>query len=577
MVIDARTLWLFHRQIASPGCGQPPANFCAPPRLLPACASVWQSLLGMLSSLSHLVPGGRLQMRSLQICLHRSWDRLDPSAPVVWSPDCLRDLRWWLHGDRRSVRYPRIWTFGPTLQTSAWGAHLGDRVVSGLWDQPEALLPVNARELLAVRRGLLRFQSFLSGTTVAVFCDNVTAVAYLRKEGGTRSPALNTIAQEILRWAESLQIRLAPQFIPGIRNVLADTLSRPHQLPSSEWPLNMDVFRSLTRQWPVMIDLFATSNNHRSSIYFSPFRDPLSAGTDALLQSWDGLLAYAFPPWSILPQVGEASGVPPDPPHPSHPLLASASVVRGPPTVVGGSSSGSSCSTRPPLPATVSSALPGSPQAVPSCLETIQRFTRAAGFSSVVAAQASLSRSNYQLKWSVYRSWCRSQGHSISRPSLSKVVDFLWWLRSVRGLSVSSIKGYGSMLSAVFRFHLPALSAHPVLRDLLHSFRVSAPSSPMRPPSWDLSKVLRFLISGAFEPLHDAPLRALSKKVLFLLALGTAKRVGELQALSRIVSFVGGDACLLCSGIRGQVWVAFSFHPSRFLGQVIVEFCGGPG
>ena len=52
-----------------------------------------------------------------------------------------------------------------------------------------------------------------------------------------------------------------------------------------------------------MIDLFATSDNHRCSIYFSPYRDPLSAGTDALLQSWDGLLVYAFPPWSILPQV----------------------------------------------------------------------------------------------------------------------------------------------------------------------------------------------------------------------------------------------------------------------------------
>ena len=157
------------------------------------------------------------------------------------------------------------------------GAHLGDRVVSGLWHQSEALLPVNSRELLAVRHGLLHFQSFLSRTTAAVFCDNVTTVAYLCKEGGTRSPAVNTIAQEILRWMESLQIRLAPQFIPGIRILLADSLSRPHQLPSSESSLNMDVFRSLMRQWPVMIDLFAISDNHRCSIYFSPYRDPLLA------------------------------------------------------------------------------------------------------------------------------------------------------------------------------------------------------------------------------------------------------------------------------------------------------------
>ena len=334
------------------------------------------------------------------------------------------------------------------------GAHLGDRVVSGLWDQSEALLPVNARELLAVRHGLLHFQSFLSGTTVAVFCDNVTAVAYLRKEGGTRSPALNTIAQEILHWAESLRIRLAPQFIPGIRNVLADSLSRPHQLPSSEWS-QMAVFRPIChlRQSPLLHLFLALPRPSFGGDGRAP----------PVLERSPGVRFSAVVHSS--PGVGEASGVSPDPPHPHRPLLASASVVRGPPPVVGGSSSDFFGVPGPPLPTSVSLTLPGSPQAGPSYLETVQRFTRAAGFSSAVAAQASLarrpsSRSNYQLKWSVYRSWCRSLGHSISRPSLSKVADFLWWLRSVRGLSVSSIKGYRSMLSVEFKFHLPALSSH---------------------------------------------------------------------------------------------------------------------
>ena len=208
--------------------------------------------------------------------------------------------------------------------------------------------------------------------------------------------------------------------------------------------------------------------------------ETLSAGTDALLQSWDDLLTYAFPPWSILPQVLAKLRVshqtlltliaPYWPQRPWFVDLLQLSVA--PPVTF--------CETRTPLPASVSSVLPGSPQAGPSCLETIQRFTRAACFSSAVVAQASLarrpsSRSNYHLKWSVYRSWCCSQGHSISQPSLSKLADFLWWLRSVRGLSVSSIKGYTSMLSVVFKFHLPALSSHPVLRDLLRSFRVSTP------------------------------------------------------------------------------------------------------
>ena len=56
--------------------------------------------------------------------------------------------------------------------------------------------------------------------------------------------------------------------------------------------------------------------------------------------------------------------------------------------------------------------------------------------------------------------------------------------------------------------------------------------------------MLRYLNSPHFEPLSQASLRALSLKTVFLLALATAKRVSELQALSSIVTFVGVDACL---------------------------------
>ena len=132
------------------------------------------------------------------------------------------------------------------------------------------------------------------------------------------------------------------------------------------------------------------------------------------------------------------------------------------------------------------------------------------------------------------------------------------------------------MLSVVFYFQLPALSSHPVLRDLLRSFRVSAPSSPLRPPSWDLAKVLRFLLSIAFEPPREAPLRALTKKVLFLLALATAKRVGEIQALSRFVSFRGGDACLsyVPEFVAKSESLSRSF-PRSFLVKSLSDFAAG--
>ena len=162
----------------------------------------------------------------------------------------------------------------------------------------------SARELLAIQQGLLHFQLSLRGYTVAVYCNNVTAVAYLRKEGGTRSPLLNTIAQEILRWSESLAIRLAPQFIPGSNNVLADALSRPHQLPHSEWSLNMIVFQSLCRLWLVQIDLFATSANHRCSIYFL-LTETLSRR--AQTPSSSPGMVYRLTPFLRLPSFPESS------------------------------------------------------------------------------------------------------------------------------------------------------------------------------------------------------------------------------------------------------------------------------
>ena len=154
------------------------------------------------------------------------------------------------------------------------------------------------------------------------------------------------------------------------------------------------------------------------------------------------------------------------------------------------------------------------------------------------------SRAVYQVRWSIYREWYHNNGHSVSRPTLAKVADFLYWLRYTRGLSVSSLSGYRSVLSAVFRFHLPSLSSDPVIRDLLRSFRLSSAERVLRPPAWDLSKVLTYFVSPAFVPLSQASFRALTLTTLFLLALATAKRVGELQALSSIVTFVAGDACL---------------------------------
>ena len=92
---------------------------------------------------------------------------------------------------------------------------------------------------------------------------------------------------------------------------------RPNRLPVSPSPAHtsrvvfthdrLSVFEKTVAGSNVF---FATSATHRGSIYFSPFRDPWSAGTDAFLQIWDSLRAYAFPPVAVIRVLSRSSGHP---------------------------------------------------------------------------------------------------------------------------------------------------------------------------------------------------------------------------------------------------------------------------
>ena len=134
--------------------------------------------------------------------------------------------------------------------------------------------------------------------------DNVSAVAYLRNQGGTRSVALFQEVRVLLLWCQEWHIELFPTFIPGKRNVVADQLSRPNQVLQTEWSLCPHVFLLLLRAVPNMeVDLFATRWNNKLPRFVSPYPDPNAWETDALSISWDGILGYAFPPTPIISEV----------------------------------------------------------------------------------------------------------------------------------------------------------------------------------------------------------------------------------------------------------------------------------
>ena len=76
-------------------------------------AELWRSLLGHLASMTLLVPGARLRMRSLQLVLRQNWDFLDPSVLVRWDHGCQEDLLWFTTS--RLYQGISLLSFPPTL------------------------------------------------------------------------------------------------------------------------------------------------------------------------------------------------------------------------------------------------------------------------------------------------------------------------------------------------------------------------------------------------------------------------------------------------------------------------------
>ena len=187
------------------------------------------------------------------------------------------------------------------------------------------------------------------------------------------------------------------------------------------------------------------------------------------------------------PGPGKDEGLPESGAHAHSSFLAPTPLV--PRAARAADSAPSSVSVGPPAAATRQEVSPEPVHDSSSCVETLRRFARASGFSRSVARQLGHARrqssvANYQSKWLTYRRWCSDKGHSVSHPSVSKVVDYLVWLWEDQGLSLSSLKAHRSMLSSVFRFKLPTLGEDRVLQDLLRSFAIERPRRPRCPGIW---------------------------------------------------------------------------------------------
>ena len=267
-----------------------------------------ESLLGLLVATYPTVPLGRLHLRSLQrkVIVAIRHGRQSNSWIAI-SHQVAQDLQWWMDDQTLTIGTP-FRPPDPTLtvftdaSTAGWGVVFGDHSWHGRWQRSGQ--HINWLEMRTVLVALQLLQFRLRNHTVLFLIDNSTTVAYLRREGGTRSQALQRLTFRVLSLAHTMNIQVIPRHIAGHLNALADLASRHGQVVPSEWSLAEHTF-----QWVVMespfgpptLDMFANRINHRLRRYMSPCPDPEAVAIDALSSPWPNEVVYAFPPTCLLP------------------------------------------------------------------------------------------------------------------------------------------------------------------------------------------------------------------------------------------------------------------------------------
>ena len=174
----------------------PPASFL--PTLTEVLSRLSPSTLmsarkvSIISRMSHFAPfisSGRLHLRFLQFWFKQQWTQHQQSwdTPIQLDADFLSYLRWFLSptvmtGVPLHLPDPSLFFF-TDASLKGWGASWKDHQISGPWSTQDSQRHINWLELEAVRLALLRWGSQWKHQTVRVYCDNSTAVAYIRKQG----------------------------------------------------------------------------------------------------------------------------------------------------------------------------------------------------------------------------------------------------------------------------------------------------------------------------------------------------------------------------------------------------------
>lgn len=139
-----------------------------------------------------------------------------------------------------------------------------------------------------------------------------------------------------------------------------------------------------------------------------------------------------------------------------------------------------------------------------------------------------------------------------------------------KGLTPSTIKVQIAALSVYLE---KRLQEDPFIARFCKAISRRKPVRVNIAPSWDLSIVLKAFLGSPLEPISEASIRLITFKTVLLVAITSARRVSEIQALSVREPFLQilEDRVILKKDPGFLPKVASSFHRSQDI--VLLSFC----
>ena len=263
-------------------------------------------LIGKMTATLPAIFPAPLWYRELQRLKNQALQRTQSfETPVRLNQEAVLELDWWsikrnlIEGKSISAQEPDL-----IMETDAsmlgWGAVCQGVRTGGLWSQTEGKNHINYLELLAAMFAVKAFTKDRRNILIHLRMDNRTAVFYVNRMGGTRSPVLSRLAIQLWRWCLERNLSITAEYLPGVDNCVADEESRAVQ-STSEWQLHHPTFQQiLATLGSCNIDLFATRLNAQLRQFVSWRPDPDAVGTDALQFLWSNWEGYAFPPFCLI-------------------------------------------------------------------------------------------------------------------------------------------------------------------------------------------------------------------------------------------------------------------------------------